>query len=99
MRGVVDEPALTAAELGACGADAAFAGPVVDGPGDDEALLERVLVGPGGRVDVGDVVRDGVQPLAVDQQPGPRDPQRVEYSHLSSSSGPCAGRCTCRRAR
>src|SRR3712207_6937050 len=54
------------------------AGAVVDGLRHDQPLLERVLVGRGDVVDVGDVVRDRVQPLAVDEQPGAGDAQRSE---------------------
>src|SRR3712207_9051919 len=61
------------------------AGAVVDGLRHDQPLLERVLVGRGDVVDVGDVVRDRVQPLAVDEQPGAGDAQRVERAHASSS--------------
>src|SRR3712207_387281 len=57
------------------------AGAVVDGLRHDQPLLERVLVGRGDVVDVGDVVRDRVQPLAVDEQPGTGDAQRVEGAH------------------
>ena len=66
-------------------ADTALAGAVVDGLGDDEPLLERVLVGSRDRVDVRDVVRDRVHPFAVDEQPRARDAECVEDAHVTAS--------------
>ena len=59
----------------------ALAGAVLDGFGDDHPLLERVLVRAPHGVDVGDVVRDGVQPLAVGHQARAGDAEGVEDGH------------------
>src|SRR4028119_1178444 len=77
--GLVHAPALAAAERGAGDAHAALAGAVVHGLGDDHALLERLAVGRADGVDVGDVVRDGVHPPAVDGERGPGDVEAVEH--------------------
>src|SRR5690606_1064075 len=66
--------------------------------GDHVPGTERLAVGRGGGVDVGDVVGDGVQPLAVHGQTRARDTDRVEGHQLvliavrSAVNGPSAAR-------
>ena len=44
-----------------------------------QATSDGLAVGRADRVDVGDVVRDGVHPPAVDRQAGPGDVEVVEH--------------------
>ena len=75
MVGLVHEASLRAALRGAGHVDA---GRLIARLGEDVRGTERRTVARSGGVDVGDVVADGVEPLAVHRQSGAGDADRIE---------------------